>query len=62
VSSAADLEVGAAQARWVPVSVQMDAGHAHALDRGAHRLQFVLTREDDDTPLVREKSTFLLPR
>lgn len=69
VSSNTDFEVGPAQARWLPVSVQLTASAAKALGPGAHTVHFRIERlpdstgGGDDTPAtVREKSTFVVPR
>ncbi len=68
VSSRDEFEVGSAQARWLPVSVQVPAEAARALGPGAHTLHFVVERlpdpalVDGDAPSVREKSTFVVPR
>lgn len=68
VSSRPDFEVGPAEARWLPVSVQIGPQTAAALGPGAHALRFVIERVEDDAqdgppPIrVREKSTFVVPR
>ncbi|MEO8154226.1 MAG: cytochrome c oxidase accessory protein CcoG [Rhizobacter sp.] len=65
ISSHTEFEVGAAESRWLPVSVQLPAQAAHSLGGGAHRLLFVIERlpdESDKVATVREKSTFVVPR
>jgi cytochrome c oxidase accessory protein FixG len=65
VASATETEVGATQARWVPVNVQMPPEAAQALGAGAHALRFEITRLADGgsaAALVTENSTFVVPR
>jgi cytochrome c oxidase accessory protein FixG len=64
ISSRAEFEVGPAQARWLPVSVQLPPAAAQALGPGAHPLRFRIERLDaDEAPAgVHEKSTFVIPR
>ncbi len=65
LSSRPDFEVGPAQARWLPVSVQIPPETARSLGAGAHPMRFEIERVADaqDAPAtVREKSTFVVPR
>ncbi|MEO9102999.1 MAG: cytochrome c oxidase accessory protein CcoG [Burkholderiaceae bacterium] len=52
------LDVGPAQARWVPVRLQIPYGSATA---GSHPVWFEIRSEDGNTR-VEEKSAFLVPR
>ena len=58
------VEVGATEARWVAVNVQLPPEAAQALGPGAHPVQFTVTRIDElgEPVSVREKSTFVVPR
>jgi cytochrome c oxidase accessory protein FixG len=61
----ADVEIGSAEARWLPVSVQIPPEAAARLTPGAHAITFEIERwgHDADPPvLVTEKSTFVIPR
>ena len=66
ITSAAELEVASAQARWVTVSVQLPPESAAAAGAGAHAIEFRIERvqaQPDDKPALRlEKSTFVVPR
>ena len=64
VSSRPDFEVGPAEARWLPVSVQISAETARTLGPGVHPLRFEIETEesDGDQAEVKEKSTFVVPR
>ncbi|WOB06050.1 cytochrome c oxidase accessory protein CcoG [Piscinibacter gummiphilus] len=65
ITSKAEFEVGAAEARWWPVSVQVPHAATRALGPGAHPLRFRverLARGDDGSVDVVEKSTFVVPR
>ena len=64
VVSRPDFEVGPAEARWLPVSVQIGPETARQLGPGAHELTFSIERFDDaQAPAsVHEKSTFVVPR
>jgi polyferredoxin len=65
VASRAEVEVGAAQSRWLPLSVQLGPEAAATLGAGSHRLQFVIERlpsGSESAAQVREKSTFVVPR
>ena len=63
---AADVAVGPAESRWVPVAVQLPALQAQNLGSGAYPIEFAVERlatPDDDTVWrSTERSTFLLPR
>ncbi len=63
VRPAAEISVDGAQARWVPVSVQLPPEVAARLGAGAHPMRFSVTRLDgNENPVVHEKSTFVVPR
>jgi cytochrome c oxidase accessory protein FixG len=65
LSSRADFEVGPAQARWLPVSVQVPPETARSLGPGAHAMRFEIERVaggEEPAAMVREKSTFVVPR
>ncbi len=64
VASRPHFEVRPAEARWLPVSVQIGPEAASHLGPGAHRVVFSIERLDDgDEPArVQEKSTFVVPR
>ncbi|MFM2340743.1 MAG: cytochrome c oxidase accessory protein CcoG [Pseudomonadota bacterium] len=65
VDPAAEIEVGAAEARWVTLSVQADFEVANQAGPGSHEIHFDIARVDapDQAPvIVREKSTFIIPR
>jgi cytochrome c oxidase accessory protein FixG len=57
---AAEVEVGPAAARWVPVAVQIGPESAQTAGPGAHRIEFEITQGDGRA--LRERSTFLVPR
>ncbi|OYW20725.1 MAG: hypothetical protein B7Z52_01965 [Burkholderiales bacterium 12-64-5] len=60
-----DFEVGPAQARWLPVAVQVPPETARSLGPGAHPMRFEIERVAEGTDLVStvsEKSTFVVPR
>ena len=61
LSSAADVELPATQARWVAASVQLPPQNARELGAGAHPMKFRFTLPDGATAL-NEKSTFVVPR
>ena len=62
--SVADVEVGATESRWLPVSVQIPPETGRALGAGAHPMRFEITRAADgaDATPIAEKSTFVVPR
>ena len=64
VASQPDFEVGPAEARWLPVSVQIGPEAARKLGAGVHPLKFEVETVDakGDTSEVKEKSTFVVPR
>ena len=65
LSSHPDFEVGPAQARWLPVSVQIPPESVRQLGPGAHPIHFSIERiaQGTESPAeVREKSTFVVPR
>ncbi|CAN5154215.1 cytochrome c oxidase accessory protein CcoG [soil metagenome] len=64
IASRGEIEVGATQARWVPVSVQIPPDAARRLGGGAHPMRFVIALQDGGRTLaeVTEKSTFMVPR
>ncbi len=65
ISSRADIELGPAQARWLPLSVVLPANAARTLGPGAHAMHFRVERlpsGDEVGAAVREKSTFVVPR
>ncbi|UUX95027.1 cytochrome c oxidase accessory protein CcoG [Aquabacterium sp. J223] len=58
-------EVGPAQARWVPVRVQLPADAAAAASRGSNPIRFRVERLAEGAQgasVVLEKSTFIVPR
>jgi cytochrome c oxidase accessory protein FixG len=65
LASRPDFEVGPAQARWLPVSVQVPAETARSLGPGAHTMRFEIERvagSEERLATVSEKSTFVVPR
>ena len=64
VASQPDFEVGPAEARWLPVSVQIGADVARRLGSGVHPVKFEVESVDasGDKSEVEEKSTFVVPR
>ena len=60
------VEVGPAQARWMPAAVRVPAEAAAAAGAGAHPIQFEIERlahgKDDRAVQTVEKSTFVVPR
>jgi cytochrome c oxidase accessory protein FixG len=61
----AEVEVGPAAARWVPVAVQLPNDGAQAAGSGAHKIEFEITQgagADGPTWQRRERSTFVVPR
>lgn len=65
LGSADEVAVAPAEARWMPVSVQVPHDTAERLGAGAHPLQFHIERLEeggDAAASVREPSTFVVPR
>jgi hypothetical protein len=64
VASQPDFEVGPAEARWLPVSVQIGPDVARRRGSGVHSLKFEVESVDasGDKFEVEEKSTFVVPR
>ena len=64
VTSQADVDVAATQARWVALSVQLPPRAAQALGPGAHPMQVRITLKTNtgDGAVLNEKSTFVVPR
>jgi cytochrome c oxidase accessory protein FixG len=62
----AAVEVGGAQARWVPVALRVPPGPAAVAGPGSHRVEFVIEQlppaPGAATHQLVEKSTFLVPR
>jgi cytochrome c oxidase accessory protein FixG len=64
-STRGETVLAPAEARWVPLAVQVPAEQARALGPGAHRIVFQVTREagvSGPEVTVDEKSTFVVPR
>ena len=59
-----DIEVGPAEAQWVTVSVQAGFEAATQAGPGSHEIHFDVERVDAKgaPAVVREKSTFIVPR
>jgi polyferredoxin len=60
-----EVELGPAEARWLPLAVQIPAESAARLAPGVHPIRFSIERQahDADPPaVVTEKSTFVIPR
>ena len=65
IASPAEVEVAATQARWVPVSLQLEPQAAKTMGPGAHTMRFEITRLAEGgsaEAVVVEKSTFVVPR
>ena len=64
LATRADFALGPAEARWLPMSVRLAAEPAQALQPGAHPLRFRIERVEGGAPtaVVREPSTFVVPR
>ena len=64
VASQPDFEVGPAEARWLPLSVQIGPDAARRLGAGVHPLKFEVETVDarGEPAEVKEKSTFVVPR
>jgi len=60
ITQGSNVEVGATQARWLPVAVQITPEAAQALGSGAHTLRFRIAASPSQ--VVTEKSTFVVPR
>jgi polyferredoxin len=61
LASGNEVEVGAAQARWMPVALRLAPEAAAAAGAGVHKVRFTITAVASGTSLV-EKSTFVIPR
>jgi polyferredoxin len=59
-----EIDVGATEARWVAVGVQIPHQAALALGPGVHPMHFEITRDTPDAApeQISEKSTFVVPR
>ena len=60
-----ELELAPAEARWLPLAVQLSADAAVRLSPGAHDIRFDVERVDGlvESPVrLAEKSTFVIPR
>jgi cytochrome c oxidase accessory protein FixG len=65
VLGAADVEIGPAAARWVPLAVQVPPGAARSAGGGAQRIDFEITQQADAEGRSwqrSERSTFVIPR
>jgi cytochrome c oxidase accessory protein FixG len=64
LASAPEVEVEAADARWLAVRVQLPWDAAQAAGPGAHPIRFIIARTSggQDDGAVSEKSTFVIPR
>jgi cytochrome c oxidase accessory protein FixG len=65
VDPAGDIEIGPAEARWVTVAVQAGFEVAAQAGPGSHEIHFDVEQLDDAKgapAVVREKSTFIVPR
>ncbi len=61
LASGNEVEVGAAQARWMPVALRLAPEAAAAAGAGVHKVRFTITMVSSGATLV-EKSTFVIPR
>jgi polyferredoxin len=61
LAAPAELDVGAAQARWLTVAVRVPPQAAQSAGPGAHPIRFVVSA-DAQAATVAEKSTFVIPR
>ncbi len=64
-STRGETVLAPAEARWVPLAVQISAEQASSLGPGAHKIAFQITREASDGQsevTVDEGSTFVVPR
>jgi len=60
-----ELVLGPAEARWLPLAVQMPADGAGQMGAGAHPLTFNVERlpgDHQEAALLSERSTFVIPR
>lgn len=65
IVAAEDVEIGPADARWVPVRVQLPAEAASPLAGSTSPISFRIERvanAGEPVRVVTEKSTFLVPR
>jgi polyferredoxin len=62
LANAADVDVLPAQARWVTLAVRVSPQAARAIGPGAHPIRFEVAAADDAARVVRERSTFVVPR
>jgi cytochrome c oxidase accessory protein FixG len=62
LDGAADVSVGPAESRWVPVNVRVPADVARRLGGGAHALKFEITSSERPDARLVEPSTFVVPR
>jgi cytochrome c oxidase accessory protein FixG len=65
VVGAAEVEIGPAAARWVPLAVQVPPDSARTAGNGAHRIDFEITQQTGPDGAARqrsERSTFIVPR
>jgi cytochrome c oxidase accessory protein FixG len=64
-STRGETVLAPAEARWVPLAVQISAEQARSLGPGVHKIVFQITREAGDGEsevTVDERSTFVVPR
>ncbi|MFO1330370.1 MAG: cytochrome c oxidase accessory protein CcoG [Rubrivivax sp.] len=66
IADRAEVELGAAQAQWVTLHVQLPPESASRAGAGAHPIHFEIERDGrhagDASVRLREKSTFVVPR
>jgi polyferredoxin len=65
VSGPAEVDVGPAQSRWMPVAVRIPPEAAQAIGPGAHPIRFEIVAVGPGEGAARalqEKSTFVVPR
>ncbi len=64
VVGSAEVDVGGAAARWMPVAVQLPQPDARAAGPGAHRIEFEIMQlaPDGAGEQLSERSTFVVPR
>ena len=65
VVGSSEVEVGPAEARWVPVAVRVPDKAAREAGPGAHRIEFEITQQATDAGerlKIKERSTFVVPR